>query len=332
MRSRHTKLGTEGTFAWVLRQFEKDPAFTENAEGTKDNWRYMIKWLEAALGKYSTTDTVNGIRPKLVQLALNQLADRPGQQANVRALLVKIDKWAAPLEYLQRPITFGVQTASKSDGGHVPWTLPQIALGFKEAGAHLPRVIKLGQHLGQRGSDIIGMRLNDIAYEENPLTGRRVQGIRLAQKKTGLSLWVPFTEEIADLIETWRPDILNGPAPWLLARKPDGNPYSDRDQLTKHWDRERSKPALSGLADLGYRTKRDRQVVLHGLRGSCVVALRKAGATVPMISSMIGMSAGMVTHYSRFADQVDMALAAVHKLEVGTAREQNTPGKVEKLA
>jgi integrase len=285
----------------------------------------MLKWLTQTLGKFSRTDTVNGIRPKLVQLALDQLANRPGWQSNMRSLLVTIDKWAAPRELLARQITFGVQIVGY-EGGHVPWTDAQVALGYAHARYDFPKVIKLMSKLGQRGSDIVRLRLNDIAHEENPLNGQRVPGIKLAQQKTGLGLWVPFDEELADLIETWRPEILARGAPWLLVRSPQGAPY-ERKVMTVDWQAERRQDALRGLADLGYRTRANKPVVLHGLRGTRVVSLRKAGASVPMISAMIGMSANMVARYSRFADQVDLALAAVHKLDFGTARTKTTPVK-----
>lgn len=324
-------LARGGTFSRVLQDFEESPAFTTNAESTQANYRYMLRWIDGVLGKYRTDDPVNGIRPKLVQLALDQLADRPAQQSNVRALLVTIDKWASPYEYLCRSITFGVHTVG-TDGGHLPWTQAQVTLGHAEARAKLPRAIKLMAHLGQRGSDTIRMRLNDIAHEENPLTGQRVPGVNVIQQKTGLRLWVPFDEEIADLIETWRSDVRNQGAPWLLLTRPDGSPYMRR-QLTDHWADERDQNhALGSLRDLGYKTKKDSSVVMHGLRGTRVISLRKAGASVPMISSMIGMSPPMVTRYSRFADQVDMALAAVHKLNTGTRPGIASRENTEKLA
>jgi hypothetical protein len=45
------------------------------------------------------------------------------------------------------------------------------------------------------------------------------------------------------------------------------------------------------------------------------VRLRRAGATVPQISDMVGMSEQMVKRYCRFADQKQNAIAAVHILD-----------------
>lgn len=323
--------GTEGTFGYVLREFEKSPHFTTKAKSTQTEYGYILNWINRVLGRCSTLDAVNGIRPKLVQLAIDQIANTPGQQKNVLALLKTIDGWAAPREYLLRSITHGVKAVSH-EGGHIPWTQPQVAIGYQHASEKLPRAIKLMAHLGQRRSDIVRMRLNDIVHEDSPFDGRRVPGINVLQQKTGLRLWIPFDEEIADLIETWRSDIRNAGAPWLLVTRPDGSPFAPK-QLTERWTAEREgNEALRGLAEVGYKTKNDASLVLHGLRGTRVVSLRKAGKTVPMICSMIGMSQSMVMRYSRFADQVELALAAVHNLNAETTGERVVQLKTDKTA
>jgi predicted transcriptional regulator len=61
--------------------------------------------------------------------------------------------------------------------------------------------------------------------------------------------------------------------------------------------------------------------VLHGLRATAVVRARRAGATVLEIASMFGMTEPTVARYSRLADQRDMAMAAVYRLD-RTAGEQ----------
>jgi hypothetical protein len=60
---------------------------------------------------------------------------------------------------------------------------------------------------------------------------------------------------------------------------------------------------------------REAGVVMHGLRGTAVVRLRRAGAAIPQISDMVGMSAQMVTRYCRYSVQRENALAAVHILD-----------------
>jgi len=72
--------------------------------------------------------------------------------------------------------------------------------------------------------------------------------------------------------------------------------------------RERAhNPSLAPLAEAG--------LVMHGLRGTAVVRLRRGGASVPQICDMVGMSEQMVARYCRFSNQRDNALAAVHYLD-----------------
>lgn len=319
MRTRRTRPGapTEGTFAAVLRAFEASPDFPKHP-GTAANYARVIRWAEALLGRYPTSDPVNGIRPKLVLWALDKLADTPGQQVNARAILVTIDKWAIPREYLMHPITYGVKVKGKI-GGHDPWTDAQVALAQQHAAPTLARVVTIAVNTGQRGSDIVRMRLNDITDEVHPITGHRHPGINVVQKKTGLRLWVPFTDEMIAAVELWRPTIR---PPWLLAAAPDGTPF-ERNGLSKAWGLERAhNEALVPLRDAG--------LVLHGLRGTCVVRRRKGGMSQLQIGNMIGMSEPMVARYSRLADQVDMALAAVHQLNARTAREPQRGEKADK--
>jgi integrase len=196
---------------------------------------------------------------------------------------------------------------------------------------HLARVITLAANTGQRGSDLVKMRWTDIEEVE----GR--PGINVTQVKTGLKLWVPFTSALQASISKWRSDNMVGAAgngrssavgegdpsvtpdsrrpgrqpvmilPTFILLKEDGHPFT-RQQLSDQWLRERNtKPALAPLKEVG--------LVMHGLRGTAVVRLRRAGATIPQIGDMVGMSPLMVTRYCRYSIQRENALAAVHVLD-----------------
>ncbi len=317
MRTRRTKLGvpTEGTFTAVLRAYEQSPQFPKHP-GTAANYSRVIRWAEAVLGRYSTLDPVNGIRPKLVLAALDLLADRPGEMFTARAVLGTIDKWAVPREHLLQPITFGVKIKVEI-GGHEPWTEAHVALAQQHASPAIARAITIAVNTGQRSSDVIRMRLTDITEERHPITGRVYPGINVRQKKTDVRIWVPFTDELAAAVEIWRREIR---PPWLLVTKSDGTPF---DRLSKEWASERDRNgALVPLKDAG--------LVLHGLRGTCVVRLRKAGASALQIGNMIGMSEQMVARYSRLADKIDMSLGAVHYLNTKNAGRTAIDEKADK--
>lgn len=148
---------------------------------------------------------------------------------------------------------------------------------------------------GQRGSDLVRMRWTDIeVHEGHP-------GIRVVQLKTGLELWVPFTGMLQTALAMWQR------RPGFILLKEDGHPWS-RTQLSSRWLRERDRRlALAPLKDAG--------LVMHGLRGTAVVRLRRAGATVPQICDMVGMSDKMVARYCRHSVQRENALAAVYALD-----------------
>ena len=207
-------------------------------------------------------------------------------------------RWVRDL--LPFPITTGTEIVGGGDG-HRPWTDAQVATAEHFARSDLARVITLAANTGQRGSDLFRMRWTDIETVE----GR--PGINVVQRKTGLAIWIPMTQPLMAAIETWE----RRPTPLLLTAT--GEPWKNRHQLSEAWTRERERnPKLALCAGL----------VLHGLRATAVVRLRRSGATTPQIADMVGLSFPMVERYSRFANQKQSALAAVHFLDRTGAEQE----------
>lgn len=297
----------EGTFAAVIRAYLASPRFDALAPTTQKNYRAFLAMAEhpEALGGLS----VLTIRPSLVQAFLDGLAATPGRQKNARVALKAVEKYALVRDLLPYPILTGTETI-KMDGGHEPWPDDMVKLALAHARPDLARVIMLAVELGQRGSDIIKMRWSDIEEQADPITGELRPGIHVIQKKTGVRLWIPFTQTMAAAIEKWRP---TRKPPFFLVRRADGTSF-ERSGLSWAWNHERAtNEALAPLEAAG--------LVLHGLRATAVVRARQRGATVLQISSMFGMSESMVARYSRLADQREMAMAAVHHID-GTRQER----------
>ncbi len=297
-----------GTFAEVIRAYIGSPKFKDGLEeSTQKLWRELLAIAEHpdALGAVP----VISIRPSLVQAFLDGLSDTPGRQKNARTALKAVEKYALVRDLLPYPIMTGTEVIGTKDG-HEPWSDAMIDLAVAKARPDLARVVLLGVHTGQRGSDIVKMRWRDIEDQEDIISGERRPGINVVQKKTGNRLWIPFTRELAAIITVWSKVRV---PPFFLVLKPDGEPYT-RNQLSVKWNDERdNNPGLEPIKEAG--------LVLHGLRSTAVVRARKAGSTPLQISSMFGMSEPMVARYSRLADQREMALAAVHHLD-GTRRER----------
>lgn len=281
-----------GSFAAVIRAYMASPKFDGLARSTRVGYAYLLGLAERpdTLGALP----VDVIRPALVQAFLDGLADRPAQQKCAQTVLKSLERWAIVRDLLPHPITTGTE-APGGTGGHEPWTDAQVQLAERSARTHLARVITLAANTGQRGSDLVKMRWSDIEdYEGRP-------GINVTQEKTGLVIWIPFTQELMAAIASWER------RPTVILLKEDGLPFT-RPQLSDQWLRERNtKPALSTLAAAG--------CVMHGLRGTACVRLLRAGAHTRQIADMVGMSEQMVKRYVRFSVQRQNALAAVHYLD-----------------
>ena len=225
-----------GSFAHVIRAYLLSPKFDSLAQTTRGSYRYVLGLAERpdTLGAYP----VDVIRPALVQAFLDGFADRPAQQQKAQTALKAVEKWALVRDLLPYPITTGTE-APGGTGGYEPWTDEQVALAERCCRPHLARVITLASNTGQRGSDLVKMRWSDIEeYEGRP-------GINVTQKKTGLQIWIPFTQELIKAVATWER------RPTFLLLKEDGLPFT-RSQLSDQWLIERNtRPALAPLKQAG---------------------------------------------------------------------------------
>lgn len=298
---------TPGTFAHVIRQYLCSPKFEGLEASTRDQYARYLRIAEHpdSLGSVPVAE----MRPALVQAFLDGLADKPAAQAAARTAIRSMAKWASVRDLLPHDITFGTEVVHH-EGGHVPWTDEHVALAEVGARPELSRVITMAANTGQRGSDLVRMRWTDIEEHE----GRA--GINVTQQKTGLKLWVPMTSVLKVAIDTWER------RPGFILLMKNGHPWT-RPQLSNAWVEERERnPALAPIRDAG--------LVLHGLRGTAVVRLRRAGATIPQISDMVGMSPPMVTRYCRYSVQRENALAAVYTLDrtaIERARDKKRGGE-----
>src|SRR5882672_8741587 len=307
-RRSYDRISSE-VFASVIKAFLASPKFQSLAQSTQTSYRYMLLLAEHrdCLGSIP----VEEMRPALVQAFLDELSDRPATQKNARIAMKSLERWAIVRDLLPRHITTGTEIIG-SDGGHMPWTEEQVAVAETKSASHLSRAVSLAANTGQRGSDLVKMRWTDI--EE--VSGR--PGINVRQKKTDLEIWVPFTAPLMTAIGTWKRQ------PGFILLKKDGLPWS-RKELSNQWLRARdTQTVLAPLKEAG--------LVIHGLRGTAVVRLRRAGATTSQICDMVGMSPMMVKRYCRYSDQRENALAAVYVLDrtAGERARDKTRGKTSK--
>jgi len=280
------------TFGQVVQEYIASPHFRSLAPSTKASYSKLLQVAVAALERFP----IAVLRPKLIQGFLNGFADRPGQQRCAKVALLALHKWAVVEDYLPPGIMHGVKTIP-TDGAHEPWTDAQIETAERVLAHQRPdlaRLITLGANTGQRASDLIKMRWQDIETVDG------IPGINVRQKKTGKILWIPMTDELEAAIASWPRSA------GFLVTKRDGEQYT-RNQLSVQWYKVRAAvPEFSEHERLG--------LSFHGLRSTAVIRLRRKNLREPLIADMVGMSPLMVHRYCRRAEQRENALEAVRTL------------------
>jgi integrase len=283
-----------GSFAALIRAFKspENPKWARYSEETRRCWGRELDLAERPeiLGALS----VHEIRPSHVQAFLDGLADFPGKQASAQAALRAVAKWALVRDLLAFPITMGTEVVGVQ-GGYTPWSDEQVELAELHARTMVARAVTLAANTGQRGSDLVRMRPTDVEV----FRGR--PGIRVTQQKTGRELWIPLTEPLQAALATWE----RRPGPFLY--RADGRPFTRKKLSNLFWRECQINPVLQPLAEAG--------LVMHGLRATAAVRLRRHGATESQIADMLGMSIEMVQRYCRLSVQRENALAAVLHLD-----------------
>lgn len=287
---------TDEAFATVIKDYMASAPKWQSkyTERTKNAWKRELDL--AARPEILGAIPISDIRPSLVQAFLDGLAHKAGKQMNALTALKQLEKWAIVRERLPRSITLGCEVMGKTAlGGHRPWSDEQVEFAELNAIPEISRAITLAANTGQRCSDLVKMRWQDLA----PYRGQT--GINVVQTKTKRELWVPLTGQLSEAIAAWsrRPGYI------LLSTL--GKPWS-ANALSSAWKHERDgNKALAPLKEAG--------LVMHGLRATACVRLSRLGCSSLQIAQTVGMSEEMVSHYLRFSSQKENAMAAVVRLD-----------------
>jgi integrase len=171
------------------------------------------------------------------------------------------------------------------------WRDEDVSAFLAEANQELALAMTLALWTGQRQGDLL--RLPWSAYD-----GRQ---IRLRQSKSGRRVSVPVGEPLKILLDR---TMRRGP---LILTSTRGSPWTS-DGFRTSWGKTCAKAGIAGLT-------------FHDLRGSAVVRLALADATVPQIATFTGHSlrdveAILDAHY--LGRDVKLAEIAVMKLEART--------------
>jgi len=217
-------------------------------------------------------------------------------------------EWGIPRSYRDDNPTVGLRRLVIEESGAQPWSEEAYRFVIDKAPANLRRMAFLGRATGQRASDLVRMRPADLADD----------GINVRiGKRRDKPHFVPLTKAQMKEIRSWGVRDLDFFLTSASGRRCTALYLS---QLRAIW---RDGPEAAPL--------KGAKLTVHGLRATAVADRRRAGTEDGAIADEIGMSAGMVTRYVRFADKAASARASRDRREQAETRFENsvTPLKTD---
>jgi integrase len=168
-----------------------------------------------------------------------------------------------------------------------PWTKGEIDLFLSDARPTMRRAVTVLLYTGQRRSDVISMRRDQI--KDNMISG--------IAEKTGKTVYIPIHRELAKELAT--------PLPVESVYLVCG---TRGQKLNKNY---LSTAIRQECFHLGMKDPPP----LHGLRKNAVMALIEARCPIEEVNAITAQSEDMVRHYAREHDRRGLARAAVLKWE-----------------
>jgi integrase len=275
-----------GSVSSAVAEYYGSQAFRSLTGGTPAQRRSILEHFREAHGHLSLASL-----PKEFLVALLDTKEPNAARLWLRALRHFL-RWAEDRKLVRADPTLGIRIKAPKSDGHHTWTESEIAQfeTVHPIGSKARLALALGLYTAQRRSDVILIGRQHI--RDGALTVR--------QQKTGTTLSIPVHSELQQIIDATPIGHLT-----LLTTR-FGRSYRDNnfsDQF-RVWCEDAGLP---------------RRCVFHGLRKAAARRLAEAGCTAHEIAAMTGhKSLREVEHYTRAADQVRLAKAAMVK-----AGEQN---------
>ena len=282
-----------GILRSVLVAYESDvEAFGGLAERTKDDYLGKLRLIERSFGDFPLGALSDKRTRGMFKSWRNELAQKSKRQADYAwSVLSLVLAWGLENGLVDtNPCTKGGRLYHGSRADKV-WSDDQEAVFLAKAPAHLCLPFLLAIWTAQRQSDLL--RLPWSAYDGTC--------VRLRQSKTSTYVTIPVGAPLKRALD--RAKAARGNATTILCTMK-GMPWTG-DGFRSSWSKACKKAGVTGLT-------------FHDLRGSAITRLAIAGATVPEISTISGLSLGDVRgildrHY--LSNDVAMAESAIRKLE-----------------
>ena len=280
-----------GTLMTIIAQFKVASEFTQLAMSSQRAYRSYIKLIEDEFGDLPLAALSDKRVRGEFKTWRDSFANTPRKADYAWTTLARIMSFAKDRGIIEtNPCERGGRLYV-ADRTEKLWGETEIAALLSAAPAEIELALILALWTGQRQGDLL--RLPWSAYDGSH--------IRLRQSKTGRRLTMPVGQPLKVLLER-----TDRRCPLILTNT-FGRPWTS-DGFRTSWGRACNKASVTGLT-------------FHDLRGSAVVRLALAEATVPQIATFTGHSlkdveAILDAHY--LGRDVKLAEAAIIKLEART--------------
>ncbi|EBA18363.1 Integrase [Roseobacter sp. SK209-2-6] len=275
------------TFEKLIQSYKRSPRWEGLAPRTKADYSKVLEYLAGTIGQ---KDPTKMRRSTIIEA---QMANKHRARfANyIPHMLSILFEHAVDLDWQRDNPAKGIEKI-KTGEGHKPWPKPAVATFRKNVRGLERLAFELALGTGQRASDLTRMKWSDIEDD----------GIWVTQGKTGVRLWIPFTDSLRAILDETPRKSLH----WILSD--DFGRQLGYDYIQKKFLKARKELGLEGYG-------------FHGLRYSAAGELAEAGCTDHQIAAITGhKSLSMIQKYSKSANQKRLAQQAQ------TLREQNKNG------
>jgi integrase len=280
-----------GTFMTIIATYKAAPEFTNLAVSTRRAYLAYIRLIEDQFGDLPIAALADRRVRGEFKAWRDRFANRPRKADFVWTVLARILSFAKDRGIISvNPCEKGGRLYA-ADRRDKIWTEESIAALLSVASDDIRAALMLALWTGQRQGDLL--RLPWSAYDGGH--------IRLQQSKTGRRIAMPAGAPLKALL-----DATERRGPFILTNSL-GRPWTS-DGFRASWGKACERAGICGLT-------------FHDLRGTAVVRLAIAGATVPQIATFTGhglrdVEATLDAHY--LGRDIQLAEAAVLKLEART--------------
>lgn len=263
-------------FSDLVESYFKSDTFGRLAKASQKAYRIYIGGMVEHLGDFPASDII----PADVRAAYKVAKLSNAQWNLTTGALRGLFKYARQHNLIRHDCDPMKDIELLSMGEHEPWPLKAVQDGLKSPTVSL--AVHLLYYTGQRVSDVVKMRWNDIANGK----------IAVKQQKTGLYLNIDMHPALVS----------------ELARH-------ERKAMTILCDGD-GKPlktdTVRRLID-AFGKEHGLKIVPHGLRKNAVNALLEAGCTPYEVGAVTGQSPQTIEHYAKRRDRTVLSEGAILK-------------------